>query len=399
MAQFNGFQFGHEHQTQIGADFSIDYNSNGITNKFTGAFIRGEYLDSSFIQSTSERLRQENVVGLDIKYNLYGTYSPDTVFGKTGISFIAGISDREHIDLLFPDKFFNLVFSGNKKFSGDTLNLTEVSYNLIRYQRLKFGISLTQKTDSSKYKQGATLSIIKGEQNQIIYSPRSWLYTEKNGKEIEAYMSYFSNQTDTNNYGLGAFNGIGAGLELFTTFPMGNTGSFTFHVSDIGLIYWNKKSVLAATDSNVYFDGVQVNNILNFNDSVITGFTQDSLLGGVQPLVHQRAYTTPLPITFNAYYNDSINNNWSYTLGLYHMLFVNYKPKAYARIVRNFGENFMVGAQINVGGYGRIYGGLMFAKRFGEHIDLYISTQNIEGLVLPKYTRGTSGFMNLLVHF
>ncbi len=398
-AQFGFRHFQHTDRWEVGTSVDLSYNSNAITNRFAGQFIKGQFLDSTLISDVSSRLRSSNRFGGDLNYEIYGSAKLDTFLKQTDLSLVVGVGNHEHLDAIFPGQLFNLAFKGNKQFAGDTLDLGQINFNLLRYQRFRFGLMRTKWVDSVAYREGITLSVIKGEQNRVFYSPRSTFYTETDGKELDASMLYFTNQTDTNNVGFWEFNGIGASVGLFGEFPLAERGQINFRVEDIGFIYWNDKSIVRSADTSIYFDGIEVTNILNFNDSTFGEMTQDSLLGGIEGISKQRAYASPLPITFDVYYADSINEKWRYHVGLFHRLFVNYNPRIYTRIYYRPNDHFIIGGSLSYGGYGRLNSGFMIGNRIGKNVDLYLATNNLEGIILPRYTNGMSVQFRAHVHF
>lgn len=369
------------------------YNSNNLGNKFVNAFRNSEFLTDDLKSEASQKLNSNNRFGGDLFVDILAKINYDTLFKRPNLSLIFGLQDREHIDLKFSKNAFDLMFFGNKPFAGDTLDLGELSMNVYRYQKLKLGLLNENKEEGMVT--GIAINFIKGEMNQMLYSPSTTVYTEEFGREVSVSSLSFYNGSDTTNNGFWALNGAGVSFDLFGEFELKKRGKISFYVTDIGFINWNRNSTTISIDSTTVYEGVEIDNLFDIQSGF--SFTTDSILNEVGASKRNRIYMSPTPIVFNSFFSDTINSKMKYAVGVYHQLFVNHIPKVYAQFFWSPIKEFSVVPQISYGGYGKFNSGLGLMLNT-KSLNLVVGTRNLESL-FSESTFGMSVFGGLGYRF
>ncbi len=379
----------------FGANYS--YGSSAVNSTFFNKFIFGGKIEREHKDKVYENLSNKNKLGGDLDYSMNVEIPYDTIFGKTSISLVLGLEHTEHIDLEFSDDLFRFAFDGNKQFAGENADL-EVNYNYYKYQQLKAGFISYKNINNKLAKTGMILSFIKGEENEILKAAGG-LYTEELGKEIDLDLVYDYNSSDTANKGFSAFNGYGVSTDLFAEHFFKNGDKFYFGVEDLGFIHWNQGSLDVAADSSFHFEGIEVDNIFDLNDSLLSDLSKDSIINSISIINQKRAYSIALPTAVNIIYTKILNEKWKITLGGYYKILSNYFPLISVNCYYYFNPKFVGKVHLSYGGYGKLNTGLAFAKSVATYFDIFIGTNNIETFIAPSSSYNNSGFLGVKAYF
>jgi len=380
----------------VGADFN--YGSTVMTNKFSNRFLFGGTITRKMKDDTYKNLGNNNRGGGDLNYTLTAEIPFDTLFDRTGISLVVGAEFNEHVDVKFDENLFRLVFDGNKQFAGQEVDISQTNFNYYKFQRLNFGFISYKKHKGKLTREGAIVSLIKGEEH-IAANGEGTMTTEQYGRQIDLELDYTFNSSDTTNKGLKAFNGIGISTDLFTEFYLKNGDKIYLGVEDLGFVHWNKKSIEISTDSLYMYDGIVIDDIFNINDSLIDKLSKDSIIDIISTDRSKASYATALPTALHIIYTKKLNSKLVGNLGLYYKILVNYFPYIYANTTYYINPTFAVKTQLAWGGYGKYNIGLSVAKSIKNSWQLILGTNNLEGYVVPTKAFSNSGFVGLKKYF
>ena len=384
---------------RVSVEFNANYTygSDAVNNEFLNKFLYGGRIEQSEKEAVYKNLSALNTMGQDVNFNLNVTIPIDTLFNKTTLSLLFGIEFVEHFDAQFTEDLFKFTFDGNKQFAGQKAELSNTDFNYFQYQQLNIGLINTQTKNKRQTKEGIIVSLIKGQNHKAMVMPRGSLFTEQDGKEIILDMNYTYNSSDTANTGLSAFNGFGVSTDLFTDFVLKNGDKIHLAINDLGFIYFNKSSLQYNADSSFYYDGIEVDNVFNLNDSVLSDISQDSIVNNISN-VEKGDYSIALPTALNLNYTKYFNQKWKLNVGLYHKILSNYFPLIYTNTYYYFNPTFALKAHVSYGGYGKFNGGLAVAKTI-KNFDVIIGTNNLTAFFLPSSTYANSGFVGVKAYF
>lgn len=377
----------------------FDYGSTVASNQFINKFIFGGKINNENKSNLYQNLGSKNSIGGDFNLSFKAEIPVDSFLGKTNFSFLIGIEHNEHFDGKFSSDLSKIIFDGNKQFAGKYANLGATNFNYINYQQLNFGFINFKKSNGKTAKEGAVFSIIKAQEHQAIIIPEGTLFTEQFGKELEVDVNYTYNSSDSTKKGFKAFNGTGISTDLFTQFCLKNNGKISIEINDLGFIQWGKKSIQIEADTLLIYDGVEVDNIFDLNDSIISSFSQDSLLNYASTKKSKGGYAIALPTSFNINYLHTINEKWNAIVGVKHRILANYFPLFYTNVQFLINPKFIVQGNLLYGGYGKFNGGITFVKQFKNNFQLIVGTNHLGAYLLPAATYSNNGFLGLKVYF
>ncbi|MEO6883944.1 MAG: DUF5723 family protein [Bacteroidia bacterium] len=387
-------------KASIGFYGNYDYNSNAITNRFLGTFLKNGFLDNSMKDAVSNRLQSTNRFGGDVQEGAYYTFYSK----KKEEKFFVAFKNCLHFDTQFSPDLFNVAFYGNQQYQGKTANFDNFNLNLLQYQQVEFGIVkkifFSEDTTNKAVFYGASIAILNGQQYTSITAKTAQLYTDINDQYINFNTSVMMNQSDTARKKFGSVNGIGAALNLFIYMPYityKHKGSITIHVTNIGAIEWNKNASTYQQDSLFHYEGFQINNIYDLKNATFAAAQQDSVLKKLTTLKKQ-AYSTTLPATLDV---SSTTNygKFQFTKGFNYIFNANYTMCYFIGGNYFFNPNFCLTTRISYGGYGFMSYGLGIVAKLKHNFTLTFASNDIEGFILPNSTTGGEMQVKLVKYF
>lgn len=377
----------------------FDYGSNVATNQFLNKFILGGNISRENKDDFYNNLSSNNTIGGDFNLKVQAEIPIDTFLRKTNFSFLIGVEHNEHFDGKFSKDLTKLIFDGNKQFEGKFANIGGTNFNYISYQQLNFGFLNYKQSNGRAAKEGAIFSIIKAQEHQAIVVPEGSLFTEKLGNELVLDLNYIYNSSDTAQKGLSAFNGFGIATDLFTEFNLKNGGKISLQVDDLGFIQWSKKSIQIEADTIFTYNGVEIDNIFDLNDSLISSFSRDSLLDYISTKKGKGGYAIALPTAISINYHHTFSEKVAAVFGLRHRILANYFPLLYANIQYQINPKLIVQGNVIYGGYGKLNAGLTIAKQIKNNFQIIVGTNHLGVYILPSATYSNNGFLGLKVYF
>jgi len=377
---------------------NYSYGSNTLNNEFMSKFLFGGKIEQELKETVYDKLASNNFTGADLNYTLNVLIPMDTFFRKSNLSLLVGVENVEHFDASFTEDLFKFTFDGNKQFAGKAAEISNTNYNAFTYQQVNFGIVSKKVKNKKLAREGFVVSLIKAQSHEAITVPRGTIFTEELGKELILDVNYEYNSSDTANTGIMAFNGYGVSTDLFTEFFLKNGDKIHLAVNDLGFIVFNSNSMDQTADSVYHFEGVEVDNIFDLNDSLLAEISQDSIIGDITEHKNE-GYSIALPTGFNINYSKYFNQKWKLDVGVYYKILANYFPLIYTNTYYYFNESFALKGHVSYGGYGKLNTGIAIAKSFNKSVNIHVGTNNVEAFIAKKSSYANSGFAGLTVYF
>lgn len=386
-------------RTRIGIIGDAGINSTALTAEFVSKFYKGRFIDKELKDRVLGRIKNQNTIGADLNYGVYVGLKLDSIFHKKNVSLFFSLRDRAHFDAQFSKDLYKVGFYGNSPYAGETADFNDFSLNFIRYQQLQIGLFSSKYDSAARW--GIAVSLLKGEQYASVYSQKAELYTSEDGQYIDFNTNMQVAKSDTATKGIGAFNGIGASIDIYFEAPFKTRcgdSKLRVSVADIGAIKFNNKSLYLNQDSLFHYTGFQVNSIYDLQDSTFANNSQDSVMNAIVPFRNQ-SFSATLPSVLNLTYETQFNKHFILTEGIRYVFNGNYHLLAYLKgnfIIR---PDFAVSATFGYGGYGKFNYGLGVFANLGKGFIIYAGSNNLEGFIAPKKTCGQGAYISLVKNF
>jgi len=379
------------------------FTSNTITNDFILTFYKGGFIDNVLKESSTERIRTSNLFGGASKLGV--TYSisriPSAFENNRERTFSFSFFDRQHLDIKFSDDLYYTLFYGNKMFEGDTARLGNFNMNLLRYQQFRFGWSW--KGDAVHGSYGVAFSLLSGEQNISVNVPKANLFTANDGTYLDFALAMNVQQTDTSNKNFFSQNGMGLSTDFYYEMPytfLKKPGRITFEVWDLGFIRWNSNSMHYAVDSSYHYDGVNVNDILNIDNTSGSHFNLDSVIDK-NTKFRKEQYTTEIPCTFDIHTKSSYGKQIAFEKGITFWFNTSAKPYYYAKLHFIFGKKKSsdVAYIFGYGGYGRFNSGLQATIDFAKSYSIQLIDNYLFSSITSNFNYGQGLYLKIVKRF
>jgi len=386
-------------KTRVGLTADYGLNATALTSQFVSKFYKGGFIDKGLKDQVLNRTKNMNTIGADLNYGVYVGIKLDSIFHKKNVSLFFSMRDRAHFDARYSKDFYKVGFYGNAAYAGQVADFNDFNLNYLRYQQLQVGLFSSKYDSAARW--GIAVSLLKGEQYASIFAQKAELYTSEDGTYIDFNTNMQVAQSDTANKGIGAFNGMGASVDIYFEAPFktrfGNA-KLRVSIADIGAIKFNNKSLFLNQDSLFHYDGFHVNSVYDLQDSTFASTSQDSIINSVAPFKNQ-SFSVTLPSVLNLSYEIQFNEHFLLVEGIRYVFNGNYNLLAYVKGNFIINPKFTISATVGYGGYGKFNYGLGAFANLGKGFIIYAGSSNLEGFITPKKASGQAAYISLVKNF
>lgn len=260
--------------TSINAQHILD-GSGFLNNEFKEQFINDLQTDNTIFLFQEYGLKYRNVNGWSVGLK-------NNILGK----------------VQFPKELVQLGLYGNGQLLGQDLSLSSTSAEIVHFTKLFYDLEINPNFSTSIAlvvgHQYANLNIKKG-----LFSTADFATSIDYDLELEAQFS------DTSDIQIFSLNGIGFAFGADYKKEIEN-GEFSIAISNLGIVRWNNKTSNFSLNSQYSFDGIEINDINDFNDTLITN-ELDQIEEDLQGSTIQNYYHYRLPFRLNAHLSQNLN--------------------------------------------------------------------------------------------
>jgi len=381
---------------------SADYyfGSTAITNKFFNYYYLGKFIDTELKNDVSSRLNDNNNrLGAGAHASLMYTYKIKEDSAAKNIYFV-GIGTRHFAETNFSRDLFELYFRGNKSFEGESADFNNFRFRLMEYDKITWGKLMVSPVDSSKLSFGYSASALLGQRYNDIKLNGS-IYTASHGEYLDVMANGNMHATDSAHTSLASLNGYGASVDFYFHYPLSKSTSLHLLVSDLGFINWNNKTSVIAVDTTYHFEGVEVNDLFDFTDTVLgsSSLTDSAQVNAFLTRHTKEKYSTILPVRASLELSYMYNEKISFTL-------------TDEMMTGNFFRNFMMlsmgwkasgkvylSLHASYGGYDGFNAGAAGSFLIGKDFALMAGSYSLAGLLFPAYVTSQGAFVSLKKYF
>lgn len=385
---------------ETGGIFNTFAESNAINNRFVSALYGKKFIDNDM--KSSNKLKPMNYIGNQDNANAYFTHMPDSFLGADNIGYRIGLVYHNGRDMKFTDDLFNLMFYGNKRFAGDTADISNLQLNLLTYQELQFGIFQQTKIDDNPFTYYIGLSFIKGQEYNSLRFRNATLYTEEIGEYIELDLSMTYQGIDTVKAELLDVNGIGGALNFACMYTdNANNITYSLSVSNIGFIRWKNTAITIPLDTVKRFEGLEIDNVFDMGETTFDEYDADTIITDFFSHTDTSSYTKVMPERIHFSATKTFNDKLSATLGCGYYYNANARmPLVYASSAYSFSKTIAGSVFTGYGGYGSYQLGLGLRLSFmDDALGVKISSNNLLGLIIPEHSFSQNVYVSLAWRF
>ncbi|MFH2142968.1 MAG: DUF5723 family protein [Bacteroidota bacterium] len=373
-----------DYKFETGASFNSYLSSNSVNNSLLYALFGNQYIDDAV--KNRNHLKPVNLAGNEDNLNFYFCHIPDSLFRTSNIGYRIGFTNHNHRDMKFSDDLFNLVFYGNKQFAGDTADMSDFQINFMTYQELQFGIFKKHTIESGSLVYYVGFSFLKGQDYNSVRFRNANLFTAETGEYIDLNVSASYQFIDTVKSSFGDFNGLGTALNFYLDYEdTDNLYNINLSINNVGFIRWKNNAHTINLDTAIHFDGIEIQNIFEYDDSSYFGIDPDSIVTDFFQRTDTASFTKVLPERIHlSITKKMLDQRLLTTLGLGYYYGTNMKlPLFYAQGEYLINDNFSVSILTGYGEYSGFHlGGGLKLKCYKEKIYANMFSNNVLGFIL-----------------
>ena len=379
------------------------FESNSLDKSFLNTMLYGGYITNSIKNNWINAAENKNVLYYEISNGL--SYTLERNSHSFGFSF----ADRNILNASFSNDLLRLVFEGNYNYQDNSLFFNNTSIRADRFQQYKIRYATTIVNANIH----ASVSYLSGNHHFSYILEKGSLYTAPFGTSLAIEYNISTLITDTSNFSAFVNNGSGIAIDLGSDF---NIKKHNIHLSitDLGFIMWSPSSITLAIDSNFSFQGIEVEDILSFNDSVLEA---NNIRNDVLK-TNNTSFKSYIPATFH--FKVSGNSDYkylkNYTLGIQGKWqpYLDNTPLSFSKIGQGFKESnfktlyYMQSVfshkfcdfipTLSYGGYSSNTNlGLALSK--GKKHNFTIGTHHLEDVLKSSRAKAVSIYFNIKLQF
>jgi len=384
--------------------------SNSLTLDFSNRILFGGYINEFQKNQWTSNLGDNNNLFSEISNGLYYQNKFDNNM------IILSVEDRNLFRANFTDDLMKIVLFGNYDFQGDTLNFDNTNFCFDRFHQIKLGYARSFKLQKNELILKAAFSYLNGNQHFSFVSENGSFYTAPLGiyNDLEYDIKAFA--TDTANFDLFSNNGNGSAFDFSACYKVSDK-KYTIYLKDLGYINWNESDLSYATDTSYSFNGFEIDDLFEFNDSILKDHTSD-FIDDLKVDAEKSTLKSYIPASFGFKLEAKLSDNYfnSYETGFNlkwqpyqdNMLISvekiiqgffesGYSPYFY---IKAFAENkyALIAPQLSIGGYYQKLS-LGFSAKFGDKIPISIGSNHIESIFKGSDSQYLNVYLQIALKF
>ena len=389
---------------------TINVESNSLNMDFASRMLFGGYINESQKNSWISKLDENNTLFSEV----CNTLSFHRNFGDNSFSF--SIADRNLAKMSFNKDLMKVALFGNYNYQGDTLHFDKTNFTLDRFQQIKMGYKKAFKIQENNLTINTAVSYLNGNHHLSFISDNASFYTAPFGSSNNLSYDISAFATDTANFKYFENNGNGIAID-FTVSVQNNEQKYTLYLTDLGFINWKESALKYNTDTSFSFNGFEIENLLDFNDSILEA-ESDKYLEDIYIKARKGTVKSYIPANFGFKMETPLNDLYfsKYILGFNLKWQPNQDNKllSFEKVLQGFVESgyapyfylktftqtkhALLIPQISIGGYSqKLSFGL--TTQFGNKVPIRIGSRHLESIFEGKESNSLSIYLQIGMKF
>lgn len=389
-----------EETRSVGVSVEGLVHSQSVSLPFSFSLLGNDFIDDELKETTSGKLQAKNVLEDGYEARFYGNWVQRNLLLKEPVMYSVDYSFGGYNSAWFTDELFNTAFYGNAFYAGETADFSGTrSYNF-QYDRIGFSAQKEVKGERENWQAGLKLSLMSIHSALRLNMEHATLFTEENGEYLDASYRFEYAVSDTSNHGAFQIDGIGPVIDVMTSWSNKSERTrISVFINNLGMIFWNNKTLTYSADSSIRYEGIQAVNLLTPDDSSLFQYNVDSLLKYTGTAVSTGGTSFPPLLSFATAVNYRLSLNLMLQAGISYRPYPDLLPLIYVKPMWKVGRGVEAGAIASYGGASRYGLGFDLRAKVFEHIFMEAASENILGVFIPKQTTSASLFLRASYQF
>ena len=363
------------------------YSSNRFNNELIDKFIFGGEITTDLKDHASAKLGKLNAIGGEFEQRV-DSYTPSiNMFKNENYGMKLSFSDNHYFSANLSTDLFNTAMYGNTGSVGEIQDFTFSHAQYLHYQ--KFGIGFYDERNLSSIQ----LSYVSGSKGLEFGLAESNMFTRPTLDTIDVNIAGAGYMTDTL-APYWAFQGGGFAIDIDYNFifegKVENKQVINFKISNLGAIFWNKRTKNYVIDTQGTYSGFEISDILSQDSTLIDVDLMDTL--NITETIKNYIDALPVELVVQKVADNTIDQKLQAIFGFKTILVPDYFPYLYAGAYYRPIENFSLSSRLSYGGFAGIRWGLNLNYWVKDKIYFSAGSFDLIGLASKKvgYGRGVN---------
>jgi|ERR1043165_5497788 hypothetical protein len=380
---------------RIMVDFDYGANSSNAPMGFAYALLFRHEVTPAMKDRIDHNIKSQ----LKFEDNMKTGWSIRHYFKKWDGEVFFSYNHRQLRNVVASKGTFELLFYGNARFAGQTVDISNLLVQNFIYNQYSGGIK--KKIDYGKYQMdiGVGISLLQVINQQDIRVNTGSIYTSEDGDTIRVNYDLSFN---TAREGANTFfqrNGLGCSGDFHLGFMDKNNWKLSIDVSDVGYMYFRKTPVNYSAAKNIEFRGIVIPDLLHFGPATFDTLNLDSAVRSYLPTKTANQYSLFSPFSASIAFSKSLlHEKLVLTFGLQYRHLPKYYAYGYVKANYFIKPDMVFSVTGGGGGYSWFNLGLEFAKRW-KYFDFALGTPNLLGTVIPSHYTGMGLYLRMATSF
>jgi hypothetical protein len=369
----------------------LSYSGSAIQNQFFSKFLYTGGLISPEVKDASDaRHKGLNRVGGffmgDVEYRSYNLKPLKKrdwgmVFKGGAIAFGGGI---------YSDDAFGLVFYGNDRYVGETMEMSGMDLTFASAQKIGVGLI------DNKTKSNVSVNLY-NMNNYLSGGFRDLQITQSDdGQDVTLVMDGEMMFRNSSSFSQGIGLGVDVDFKLPVAWGQDREAYIQIMAKNVGMAYLHEDQRFYRIDTTIQFSGLEFEDVIGDNALVLDSVDVLAELG-VSSQMTRKAVLLPGFIQVGKIVDQHSEKDLQSFFGVRLFPSIIYSPFVYAGLHYKTTDWLSFGANVSYGGFTNFRGGL-YANLDFEQISVGLASENIVGLV-SKTGSGQSFFIRLRCAF
>jgi hypothetical protein len=361
------------------------YSSNRFNNELIDKFLFGGEITTEIKDKASGKLGKLNAIGGEFEQRI-DSYTPTiNMFKMEHYGMKLSFSDNNYFSANVATDLFNTAMYGNSSSIGVVQDFTFSHAQYLHFQ--KFGIGFYDERNLSSIQ----LSYVSGSKGLEFGLAESNMFSRPSLDTIDVNLNGAGFMTDT----LGpywAFQGGGFAIDIDYNFifegKVKNRQIINFKISNLGVIFWNKRTNNYVIETEATYSGFEINDILSQDSTLFDVDVMDTL--NISQFKKNYIDVLPTELVVQKLADNGIDQKLQAIFGFKTILVPDYFPYLYAGAYYRPVDNFSLSTRLSYGGFAGLRWGLNVNYWVKEKLYFSAGTFDVIGLASKKigYGRG-----------
>lgn len=370
----------------ICASMGYEFSSNKLTNALVnGAFFEGRI--------SSEQTADVATWKSDSKCRIVGSLGGEVWYNsavKNNWHWLAGAGSKQVLLGNLKTGLAQLYLRGNAPFEGVNLAIGPSNISYHNFQFVGFGIE----HQGERLTYGGSLQLTKSSRFYSAQIGTSSFYTAPYGTSISFELNVDYRASGSRLPAFTAWYGTGVSGNFWLAYQKHAKAPFVMvQITDLGGVYFSGTSHLTFNDSLSY-RGIEINNILQLDDSLLNGGSPDSLASIIGLTKSTDKYTASLPYQLQLHLIFPLSSKMRLNVGVRQYAQLR-APEPKLGLAIQLSPKFCVEPTLRIGGTSSFVTGLNMGLQVGTRLGLRLKSELFGSLLFPQKSTGQSLFLAL----